>query len=67
MTKELLYDLEFSQSGAKALSGNGSVFLLSISRYVFSQRDIYLAAIDNSLNVRFADQQTRDQLSAISC
>ena len=66
MTKSLLFDLEFGPTGIQSLSEGGLQFLIYIKKFVVSDKTIYMEAICEGLHVRFADQATRDKLSAIT-
>jgi hypothetical protein len=64
--KTVLFDLEFGPTGIHSLTDQGVQFLIYMRKFVISDKALYGEAICEGLHVRFADQKTRDKLSAVS-
>jgi hypothetical protein len=59
MTKNLLFDLEFTTNGVISLSQPGFKFLSSTD---LGLKELYNEAIDKGLHVRFTTAEVRDRL-----
>lgn len=59
MTKELLFDLEFNETGVEALSLNGNRFMLLAYGPLTG---IYDEAVRVGLHVRFTSKEVRDRV-----
>jgi hypothetical protein len=64
ITKELVFDLDFQADGKiKPLTRNGVTFLESLGGDTVVSKQVYHAAIDGGLHIRFGDAKTRDRVS----
>lgn len=62
--KDLVFDLDFQSDGKiKPLTINGISFLGSLATDAVISRQVYQAAIDRGLHIRFGDVKTRDRVS----
>lgn len=64
MTKEIFYDLHFTDTTITALTHQGDMFVLHVPA-VMSMQLAYRAAIDQGLHVRFETAAVRDSIAAI--
>lgn len=64
MTKEIFFDLEFTEDGVVNLSTAGYNFLANSN--LDNLEELYRNAIDRGLHVRFQNKQALDRLSAQS-
>ena len=60
MTKEIGFDLHFTDLCVNAVSAAGRKFLSSSAVYDANYHDIYTKAIDAGLHVRFETSELRD-------
>ena len=61
MTKEIGFDLEFSQDSIQPVSDIGRYFLTT--RTSSPEREIYQQAVNAGLHVRFATAALRDEIT----
>lgn len=66
MTKEIHYDLEFTDTEVIAVSPEGRTFLGTADISSRRMRPLYLAAVDAGLHVRFETTRLRDEIAAIA-
>ena len=66
MTKELNYDLHFTDTEIVAVSGAGREFLETYPVHLMGRNKAYKAAIEQGLHVRFETVQVRDLLNSCS-
>lgn len=64
MIKDLVFDLDFQADGKiKPLTPEGIRFIDSLPADTVISRQVYHAAIDGGLHIRFGDVKTRDRVS----
>ena len=66
MTKELNYDLHFTDTEIVAVSGEGHEFLETYPVHLTDRTKACKAAIEQGLHVRFETAQIRDLLNSCS-
>ena len=64
MTKELFYDLHFTDTEVIAISPSGQAFLNTVDLTSRQMQNLYLAAIDAGLHVRFENVAVRDSVTS---
>ena len=62
MTKEIFFDLEFTDLGIIPLSENGETFLICAGR--MAHAEYYYWAKSQGLHVRFSTAEVRDRIAA---
>jgi len=65
MTKELNYDLHFTDTEIVAVSGVGHEFLETYPVHLTDRTKIYKTAIQQGLHVRFETVQVRDVIAQV--
>lgn len=65
MTKELFYDLHFTDTEVIAVSPSGQAFLNTADLTSRQMRALYLAAVESGLHARFETAAVRDALTAV--
>ena len=66
MTKEIIFDLEFTVSGhVTPISLRGRGFLLAVAERCVDAREIYQRAMRMGLHARFENATARDLIAAV--
>lgn len=65
MTKELFYDLDFTDTSIAPMSAKAVAFLARAYAAGLSRASIYQVAIDQGLHVRFETVTVRDSVTAV--